>query len=173
MPSPTSTTVPTLRVSVAASNESIDDLMMLVISSERMAMRRSPGRRLDRARGELVAKSFEAAADAAIDQAIADADHQPAEQALVDSGLQGDPTSRHLLESSGQSADLDVGERRRACCRGVDDPLAGVIEPPELCRDAADLLDPTALDEEEDEVAGLLGQPVEDLADDGPALVER
>jgi hypothetical protein len=38
MPSPTSTTVPTLRVSTPASNESIADLRMLVISSERMAM---------------------------------------------------------------------------------------------------------------------------------------
>jgi hypothetical protein len=35
--------VPTLRVSVAASNESIDDRMMLVISSDRMAMSDSRG----------------------------------------------------------------------------------------------------------------------------------
>jgi hypothetical protein len=38
MPSPTSTTVPTLRVSVPWSNVSIADLMMLMISSERMAI---------------------------------------------------------------------------------------------------------------------------------------
>jgi hypothetical protein len=34
MPSPTSTTVPTLRVSAVASNVSIADLMMLTISSD-------------------------------------------------------------------------------------------------------------------------------------------
>jgi hypothetical protein len=38
MPSPTSTTVPTLRVSTPASNWSIADFRMLVISSERMAI---------------------------------------------------------------------------------------------------------------------------------------
>ncbi len=38
MPSPTSTTVPTLRVSAVSSKLSIDDLMMLMISSERMAI---------------------------------------------------------------------------------------------------------------------------------------
>ena len=44
MPSPTSTTVPTLRVSVVSSNDSILLLMMLMISSDRMAIASPCGR---------------------------------------------------------------------------------------------------------------------------------
>src|SRR6478609_1402394 len=107
MPSPTSTTVPTLRVSIAASNESIEDLMMLVISSERMAMGQGL---LQGARGELVPQPLEAAPDAPVDQSVADAHHEPADQALVDVGLEGDPSARELLETDRQGPDLAVGQ---------------------------------------------------------------
>src|SRR6185295_16705444 len=126
MPSPTSTTVPTLRVSIAASNESIDDLMMLVISSERMAMGQGL---LQGARGELVPQPLEAAPDAPVDQSVADADDQPAEQALVDVGLEGDAAARHLLEAGRDGPDLGVGQGRGARRRRVDDPLAAIVEP--------------------------------------------
>src|SRR3954451_17179179 len=130
MPSPTSTTVPTLRVSVAASNESIDDLMMLVISSERMAMRCLLGS--EGAGGELLPEPLEAAADASVDEAIADAHDQATEEALVDVGREGDPAARHLLQSSSQRTDLRVGQLRRAGRGGIRDALAKVIEPAEL-----------------------------------------
>src|SRR5439155_6816465 len=180
MPSPTSTTVPTLRVSVAASNESIDDLMMLVISSERMAMRSSPvglsgrcRRRSQRARDDLVPQPLEAAADAAVDQSVPDADDEPAEQAFVDIGLEGDPSACHLLETGGQGPHLAVGEGRRACRGRVGDPLAEVVEPAELGGDPRELLDATTLDEDEDEVPRRAGQSIEDALGDAPPLVER
>ena len=95
MPSPTSTTVPTLRVSTPESNESIADLMMLVISSERMAMLVSV--LLEGARDELVPQSLEATPDASVDQAVADAHDEAAEQAGIDLDLELDATAGELL----------------------------------------------------------------------------
>src|SRR5687768_18321886 len=107
MPSPTSTTVPTLRVSTAESNESIADLMMLVISSERMAMGSDL---LEGAREELVSQPLQAAADAAVDHAIADAHDQTAQQVGIDLDVERDATAGGPLESGGEFADLVLGQ---------------------------------------------------------------
>src|SRR6185295_587528 len=110
MPSPTSTTVPTLRASVPASNESIADLMMLVISSERMAI----GWDLLEgalARDELVPQALEPAPDTAIDHPVADADDQAAEQVGVDLQVELDPAAGHRLEPRSHRADLVLGQR--------------------------------------------------------------
>ena len=47
---------------------------------------------------------------------------------------------------------------------GVDDPVALVVEPAELGRDARQLLDPAAPDEQQDEVADRLAEVGEDAA---------
>src|SRR5438093_8995874 len=119
MPSPTSTTVPTLRVSTAASNESIADLMMLVISSERMAMLDL----LEGARDELCPQPLETASDAPVDEAVADADDEAAEQAGIDLDIENDAPAGPLLQSSGQTADLILGQFRGGHDGGVDDAL--------------------------------------------------
>ena len=79
MPSPTSTTVPTERVSTPASNWSMADLMIWVMSSERMAMVRvllwavrATGRRR-----RACAQPFEATPDAAVDESVPEADLTP------------------------------------------------------------------------------------------------
>src|SRR5450759_386015 len=83
MPSPTSTTVPTLRVSAVASKLSMLPLMMLMISSDRMAIRCSV-----RVRGsasssdEAVAEARKPSSHAGIDESVADADGQAPDQLL-------------------------------------------------------------------------------------------
>ena len=96
MPSPTSTTVPTLRVSTPESNESMADLMMLVISSDRMAMAADL---LEGARDELVPQPLEAASDAPIDQAVADPHDEAAQQAGIDLDVERDAAAGGLFES--------------------------------------------------------------------------
>src|SRR4029078_10832345 len=98
MPSPTSTTVPTLRVSTPESNESMADLMMLVISSDRVARGADL---LEGARDELGPEPLEAAADAPVDQAIADAHDEAAQQAGIDLDVERDAADRGLLETRG------------------------------------------------------------------------
>src|SRR6476659_6808655 len=111
MPSPTSTTVPTLRVSVPASNPSIADLMMLVISSERMAigwdLLESAG-----ARHELVPQAFEAASNAAIDQSVADTDDEAAEEVGIDLEGELDAAAGELFKPCGDGADLILRQGR-------------------------------------------------------------
>src|SRR6266550_4854416 len=170
MPSPTSTTVPTLRVSTPASNASIDDLMMLVISSERMAMRWGL---LQGARGELVPQPLEAAPDAPVDESIADPDDDPAEQAGVDAGLERDAAAGHLLQTGGDRPDLGIFQRDRARRGGVADVVAEVVEPAELRGDARQLLDPAAPDHEQGEVPDLSGEPGVDVVRDREPLLER
>ena len=97
MPSPTSTTVPTLRVSTPESNESMADLMMLVISSERMAMVRSL---LEGARDELVPQPLEATPDAPVDQAVADAHDEAAQQAGIDFDVERDAAAGGLAPAA-------------------------------------------------------------------------
>src|SRR6478752_7541646 len=131
MPSPTSTTVPTLRVSVPASNPSIADLMMLVISSERMAI----GWDLlegASARHELVPQAFEAASDAAVDQSVADTDDEAADEVGVDLEVELDAAAGELLQPRGDGTNLVLRQGRCAGGGGEDDALAGVVEPPEL-----------------------------------------
>ena len=78
MPSPTSTTVPTERFSTPPSNWSMADLMISVMSSERMAIGGIPlvavcwVSGVSRgARGEPGAQAFQAPPDAAIDESVA------------------------------------------------------------------------------------------------------
>src|SRR5215208_8453145 len=82
MPSPTSTTVPTERISTPASNWSIADLMMLVISSALIAIRFSDlsGLVAEAAAGDAPAQTLEPPADAAVEQHVADAALDAAEQ---------------------------------------------------------------------------------------------
>ena len=142
MPSPTSTTVPTLRVSTPASNESIADLMMLVISSERMAI----GVRSPRGRPhELVPQPLEAAPDAAVDQAVADPDDEAAEQAGIDLDVELDAAAGELLESrrEGRGPRPSVSGAALVAVAWMM-PCAAVVEPAELGGDARQLLDPAA-----------------------------
>ena len=64
----------------ARSNVSIADLMMLMISSERMAM----SVLLEGARHELIAESLEATSHTAVDEAVAHPNDEAAEQARID-----------------------------------------------------------------------------------------
>src|SRR6187399_1194095 len=165
MPSPTSTTVPTLRVSTPASNWSIADFRMLVISSERMAIgwfsrlwRPRPsgwagGRSLDGSRGEAPPQPLEAASDAPVDESIADPDDDAAEDRRVDVRLEVDAAARQRFEVARDRADLLGAERSRARGGGVGQSVRGVVAASELRRDARQLLDPAAPDEEQDEVA--------------------
>src|SRR6185369_10505695 len=155
MPSPTSTTVPTLRVSTPASNWSIADFRMLVISSERMAMGTVL---LQGARCELVPQPLEAAPDAPVDESIADPDDDPAEDRRVDVGFECDAAAGERFEAGRDLADLVVWQWRRARGGGVGQPVALVVEAGELGRDARQLLDPATPDEEQDEVADGLAQ---------------
>src|SRR3972149_3248988 len=81
MPSPTSSTVPTERVSAPTSKASMADLMMLVMSWERRAM---GGILLEGARGEPAPQPLQAASDTPVDQAVAEPHDEAAEQARID-----------------------------------------------------------------------------------------
>src|SRR5258706_3756141 len=152
-----------------ASNESIDDLMMLVISSERMAI----GCLLQGARSELVPQPLEAAPDAPVEKAVTDSHDDAAQQGRVDGGLERDLPACQLLEAGGDRPDL-VGSQGGGTRRGgVGQSIAFVIEPPEFDGDAWQLLDPAAPDEQQDEVADGSAQRGEDLLSDGHALLER
>src|SRR6188508_1462637 len=126
MPSPTSTTVPTLRVSAPASNESMADLMMLVISSERMAMGADL---LEGARDELIPQPLEATPDAPVDQAVADPDDEATEQARIDLDVQFDAAAGGLLQPLGEGPDLVRGQRGGARGGCVGDAQATIVEP--------------------------------------------
>src|SRR3954470_22120047 len=161
MPSPTSTTVPTLRVSTPESNESIADLMMLVISSERMAMCSDL---LEGARNELVPQSLEAASDASVDQAVADPHDQAAQQAGIGPEVELDAAAGQLFHPRGDSPDLVRAQRRGACCCGKGDALTGVVETSELGSDAGQLLNPATPEHQPDQVED---GAADDLAEDG------
>ena len=62
---------------------------------------------LQGARGELVPQPLEAAPDAPVDESVADADDEPAEQALVDVGGRARPAAGHLLEAGREGLDLE------------------------------------------------------------------
>src|SRR6188768_3092651 len=111
------------------------DLMMLVISSERMAMGADL---LEGARDELIPQSLEATSDAPVDQAIADAHDEAAEQRLVDLRGEGDAAAGGLFEPSGQRPDLVGGQRRGARDGGVGDALPAIVDATELGGDAAE-----------------------------------
>src|SRR3990170_192600 len=126
MPSPTSSTVPTERVSAPTSKASMADLMMLVMSWERRAM---GGILLEGARGEPAPQPLQAASDTPVDQAVAEPhDDAAAEQARIDVRGQLDAAAGELLEAGRQGADLVRVERRRAGGGGVDDAVAQIVE---------------------------------------------
>src|SRR3990172_6283515 len=112
MPSPASTTVPTLVAVTSAPNFSICSLRIDVISSGRTAICTTPGRLAGRSR-EQALQRYQLAARAAVDQAVADARDQSAQdlRPLV-------PLHLHLLagqlrESAGQRLPLVVAQRHR------------------------------------------------------------
>src|SRR3989304_4406393 len=125
MPSPTSSTVPTERVSAPTSKASMADLMMLVMSWERRAM---GGILLEGARGEPAPQPLQAASDTPVDQAVAEPHDDAAEQARSDVRGQLDAAAGELLEAGRQGADLVRVERRRAGGGGVDDAVAQIVE---------------------------------------------
>src|SRR5262245_14968309 len=165
MPSPTSTTVPTFRVWAAASNESISDLMMLTISSDRMAMGLL---------NELSPEPLEAAADAGVVEGVADADRQAADQRVVDRDLEGHRLRRHPLDLRPEG-DLLVGtEWLGARHERVDDAAALVEEAVELGRDRHEPVADAALNEELREPRHAFGRALrEELLDRGEPLAER
>src|SRR3990170_6128076 len=125
MPSPTSSTVPTERVSAPTSKASMADLMMLVMSWERRAMGVIL---LEGARGEPAPQPLQAASDAPVDQAVAEPHDDAAEQARIDVRGQLDAAAGESLEAGRQGADLVRVERRRAGGGGVDDAVAQIVE---------------------------------------------
>src|SRR5687768_12957712 len=136
MPSPTSTTVPTERISTPASNSSIADLMIVVISSERVAI--SYSRVLftvSGARRKAISESFETAAHTAVDEQVADPHLDSAQESGVDLRLQLHPAAGHLLEPAAQSGQLVSVQLRGAGCVRLHDPLAAVVETAELAVD--------------------------------------
>jgi hypothetical protein len=88
------------------------DLMMLVISSDRMAIAADL---LEGARDELVPQPLEATPDAPVDQAVTDADDETAKQTGIDLDVERDAAAGGLLQpavssrtSSWVSSDADV-----------------------------------------------------------------
>src|SRR5690349_14397440 len=178
MPSPTSTTVPTLRVSASASNVSIADLMMLTISSDLMAIGYSwacwRARALRGARHEAFSEALEATPDAGVIEGVADADGEPADQRFVDLDPEVDGSTGHLGDLALQGSGLVAGERHRRPREGLDDAALRVQEAVVLGRDAGKAIDPASLDEQSDELAHRLGHagrkhPVDELE----ALAQR
>src|SRR5204863_10084517 len=126
-PSPTSTTVPTVRVSAWASNVSIADLMMLTISSLRMGigspglvgsvgsvgLGRSRTARADAAE-ELGPETLEAASNARVHERVADADGQPADERFVDGRAEIHGLAGGLRDPGLHGLGLVGGERRGA-----------------------------------------------------------
>ena len=105
---------------------------------------------LEGARGELAPQPLEAAPDAPVDQAVAEPDHDAAEDARIDVGGQLDAAAAELFEAGGQGPDLVRAHRRRAGGGGVDDVVAQVVEPGELLRHARQEVDPAPPEEEHD-----------------------
>ena len=91
---------------------------------------------LEGARDELIPQPLEAAPDAPVDQAVADAHDEAAEQAGIDLGVELDAAAGDLFEARGQGPDLVRGQRRGAGGGGVGDALARVVEAAELGGDA-------------------------------------
>src|SRR5947209_11749811 len=168
MPSPTSTTVPTLRVSVVSSNPSMADLMMLMISSDLIAIG-SPFRAGvgwcagsgPRGRGavravagdELVAEPLEAAPHASVEQAVADADRESADQSIVDACLELDGGAGHRPKPLLQGAGLVRRQRKRARHDRRDDAAVALEQLVVLERDLRDEVEPPALREQRHEPA--------------------
>ena len=108
---------------------------------------------LESARGELVPQPLEAAPDAPVDEAVADAHDQPAQQGRVDGGLERDPPTGQVLEAGGDRLDLVFPEGGGARGGGVGQSIAPIVEPPELGGDSRQLSDAVAPDEEQDKVS--------------------
>src|SRR5450756_2158399 len=155
MPSPTSTTVPTLRVSAVASKLSMLPLMMLMISSDRMAIRCSV-----RVRGsasssdEAVAEARKPSSHAGIDESVADADGQAPDQLGVDRRLDLDARAGHGLDALGDGREIGGFEGLGAGDGRDDDPMLPLDESLELIGDAGQDREPAAPGEKEDEVQG-------------------
>src|SRR4051794_11518399 len=132
MPSPTSTTVPTERVSMPASNWSMADLMIWVMSSERMAIDEDPRGALQGAGCELAAQSLQAPPDAAVDQSVPDADLHAPQERLVDGERDLHLTSHHAGQPLRDRGHLRLGERCGARDRCLGDALPPTVETPEL-----------------------------------------
>src|SRR4249919_2690811 len=153
MPSPTSTTVPTLRVSAVASNDAIWLLMMLMISSDRMAMASPSGRGLAGSRPgvQLVPQPLQAAADRGVEESVADLDRQAADDRRVDLGAEVDRGAGHRLDPAPDLLHLVRGQRDGARDRRHDDAPMAVELAGELVRDPPEHGRAAALDEQADE----------------------
>src|ERR1035437_9073878 len=146
IPSPTSTTVPTLRDSAPASKLSIVFLMMLTISSERMAIpspfgRGDPGLstpnlgadlpRLGRSLDQPPTQPLEAATDAGVDPSIADFDGEHTDQPRVNGRGKFHLGAGELFHARPHRRQSCGGEWLRRGHRGGDDaaslPHLGVV----------------------------------------------
>src|SRR6185503_489719 len=177
MPSPTSTTVPTLRLSASVSNVSIADLMMLTISSERMAIGDSwcagRARTLADARHEALAEPLEATPDAGVIEGVADANGEPADQRFVKLDVKVHASTRHLGHLLLEHRCLFFRQRPRRAGDRVNGPALLVQHVAELRRDLGKLLDPASPDQQADQIHDRLRHlTVEPRVDDVVALAE-
>src|SRR3954454_21173585 len=162
MPSPTSTTVPTERVSAPVSNWSIADLMIVVMSSDLMAISYSVSVAIrcvlsgnEGAGLEAAAETFEPPAHAAVDQQIAEADLHAAEQRRVHVEGQVDAPAGHLFESAAEGRNFIVSKWRRTRRYRLVYPLALVVQAPKLTGDLVHHFQPAAAEHQTDQVVDL------------------
>src|SRR3990172_2513140 len=120
MPSPASTTVPTLVAVTSAPNFSICSLRMDVISSGRTAISTTPSRLAGRAR-ELALQRYQLAPRAAVDQPVPDAGDQAAQDLRHLVHLHLYLLAGQLREPAGQRLPLVVAQRHGCRHRCVGD----------------------------------------------------
>src|SRR5262245_50093715 len=103
MPSPTSSTCPTSRVSTFRSNSEICLLMTLRISLALVAM-------ADALVEQESAEGLEPGADGGVDHPVADLDDEAAEEVRVHSDVQDGLFAEHVGQGLGQGTALGVGQ---------------------------------------------------------------
>src|SRR4029077_18668990 len=98
--------------------------MMLMISSDRMAMASPFGRWLAGSYPgvELVAEPLEAAADGGVEEPVADLDGEPAQERRVDRGAEVNRGTGHRLDPRADRGGLFRGERSGGGDRRHHDP---------------------------------------------------
>jgi hypothetical protein len=134
--------------------------MMLMISSDRMAIRCSVRvRGSARSSDEAVAEALEPSPHAGIDEAVADADGQAADQLRVDRRVDLDAGAGPGPDALGDGSEIRRFERLGARDVRDDDAVLPVHQSLELVGDTGQDREPTPLGEEEDEVPGRGADP--------------
>src|SRR5258708_7038830 len=154
IPSPSCRTAPTSARFVSTSNSSIRWRRIDVISSGRSFIQLTP------CRCELLAKSFEAAADARVQPHGTGLEDDPSDQIRVNRPGRVDLASRRFGDLLHDPVRFGVGELVRGRQLDVEHVSKRVGENLELGGDVAHLAGPALLDEQAGRVAaGLLGAP--------------